>query len=232
MFFLHCPRCSDTLRAGIFEGNSLDAEATIDLESFHARHAGCPLRLYEPTGRSMVSGPRHEPMAERWFEVRDRDGLAVAIGSRTSIEEPLSWRIEQLAFEEEVDVELDAELFWDSVDRALHRARGAQRQLAAWANRIENFVRALGSSDVVVLYDDVQHPEQSAACLTLTARTPLETSLVGFGFDAATEHSLRALFNDTEFPPLRITRRVAMRRRASRKARYAAPRLDSPDPLV
>jgi hypothetical protein len=231
VFFIHCPRCSDTLRAGIFDGDSLDAEAAIDLENFHATHAGCPLRLYEPTGRSMVSGPRHEPMAERWFEVRDREGLAVAIGSRTSIEEPLSWRIEELAFDEEVEVELDAELFWDSVDRALKRARSAQRQLTAWATRIENFVRALGSSDVVILYDDVQRPERSAACLTLTARTPLETSLVGFGFDATTEDRLRALFNDTEFPPLRVTRRISTRR-APRSARYAAARLDSPDPLV
>ena len=231
MFFIHCDRCSDTLRAGIFEGNTLDPESTIDLENFHATHAGCPLRLFEPTGRSVANGPRHEPMTERWFEVRDRDGLAVAIGSRDSIDEPLTWRIEQLAFEESVDVALDTELFWDSLDRALAPAELPQRLLIAWANRIKNFLRTLGSSDFVVLYDDTRHPDQSAACLTLTARTPLETSLVGFGFDAATEDRLRALFNDTEFPPLRITRRITTAR-ARRNARYAPARLDSPDPLV
>lgn len=231
MFFIHCDRCGDTLRAGIFEGNTLDPESSIDLETFHASHASCPLRLFEPTGRSVASGPRHEPLTERWFEVRDRDGLAVAIGSRTSIDEPLSWRIEQLAFTEDVDIALDKELFWDSVDRALYPAHVPQRLLAAWANRVDNFLHTRGSSDFIVLYDDTHRPDQSAACLTLTARTPLETSLVGFGFDASTEERLRALFNDTEFPPLRITRTITTGR-ARRTAPCAPARLDSPDPLV
>jgi hypothetical protein len=231
VFFIHCDRCHDTLRAGIFEGNTLDPESNIDLENFHATHAGCPLRLYEPTGRSVASGPHHEPLTERWFEVRDRDGLAVAIGSRTSIEEPLTWRIEQLSFDEDLEIALDSELFTDSVARALSPRSGEERLLAAWSNRVRNFLRTLGSSDFVVLYDDPRRPDQSAACLTLTARTPLEASLTGFGFDAPTEARLRALFNDTEFPPLRITRRITTRR-GSRPARYAAARLDSPDPLV
>jgi hypothetical protein len=170
-------------------------------------------------------------MAERWFEVRDREPVAVAIGTRSSVDEPLTWHIEPLALEEEVDVALDGELFWDTVDRTLERARVSQRQLSAWANRIDNYLRTLRSADFVLLYDDVQHPDRSAACLTLTARTPLETSLVEFGFDVPTEQSLRALFNDAEFPPLRITRRITTRRSA-RARRYAAARLDSPDPLV
>ena len=231
MFFIHCDRHHDTMRAGTLDGHAIEHEPNEDLELFHATHAGCSLRLFEPTGRSLASGPRHEPMIERWFEVRDRDGLAVAIGTRRSIEDPLDWRIEQIVFEEDVDVTLDAELFWDTVDRALRPHHIPQHQIAAWANRVDNFLRTLRSSDFVLLYDDTQRPDQSAACLTLTARTPLETSLRAFGFDPATGERLLGLFNDSEFPPLRITRRITTRR-AQPTRRYAAPRLDSPDPLV
>jgi hypothetical protein len=170
-------------------------------------------------------------MTERWIEVRDRHGLAVAIGSRRSIEEGLAWRIERVALEEEIELTLDRELFWDTVDRALHPHHVPQRQVAAWANRVDNFLRTVSSADCVVLYDDTRRPDQSAGCLTLTARIPLEASLRTFGFDAATGDRLLALFNDIEFPPLRITRKVTTRR-TRRAPRYESARLDSPDPLV
>lgn len=232
MFFIHCDRCESTLRAGALDGNDLDTEARTDLEVFNASHASCALRLFEPTGRASASGPWHEPTTERWIEVRDRHGLAVAVGSRTSIDEPIRWRIENLAFHEEIEIGLDRELFWDDVERALHACQASQRQIAAWANRVENYLQTVASSDCIVLHDDTRRPEQSAGCLTLTARTPLEASLRTFGFDAETVDRLLALFNDDEFPPLRITRRVTTSRR-TRAARHDAPaHLDSPDPLV
>lgn len=231
MFFIHCDRCDDTLRAGTLEERAPGREPNEDLEAFHVTHAGCPLRFYEPTGRGTASGPWHEPMVERWLEVRDRDGIAVAIGSRTSIEEPIRWRIERIPFEEDVVVGLDEELFRDTVDRALYPHHVPERQIAAWTLHIASFVRSLGASDVIVLFDDAGNPDRSAACLTLTARMPLETSLRGFGFDGTTQERLRALFDDTEFPPLRVTRKP-LRRRASRSLAGAVARLDSPDPLV
>lgn len=232
MFFVHCDRCHSTLRAGSLDANDLDPEASADLESFHARHAACSLRLFEPTGRAMASGPWHEPMTERWLEVRDRDGLGVAIGSRTSIEEPLTWRIERMGFEEEVEVALDRELFWDAVERALHPLPVPQRQLSAWANHVDNHLRTLGPADWVILYDDTRCPDQSAGCLTLTARSPVESTMRGFGFAPEVVQRLGTLFNDMEFPPVRITRKITMRptRRAPRFT--ATVHLDSPDPLV
>jgi hypothetical protein len=232
VFFVHCDRCHRTLRAGALEGNDIDVESRSELEAFHAEHASCSLRLFEPTGRAMASGPWHEPSSERWFEVRDRLGLAVAIGTRTSVEEPIDWRIENLAFDEEIEIALDRELFWDDVERALHPHKVPKRQIAAWANRVDNYLRTVASSDCVVLYDDTRRPEQSAGCLTLTARTPLEASLRTFGFDAEIAEQLLSLFNDVEFPPLRITRRVTTSSKARRTRHYAPARLDSPDPLV
>lgn len=232
MFFVHCDRCHRTLRAGALEGNDIDVETRSDLEAFHAEHASCALRLFEPTGRATASGPWHEPSSERWIEVRDRLGLAVAIGTRTSAEEPIEWRIENLAFDEEIEIALDRELFWDGVERALHPHQVPQRLIAAWATRVDNYLRTVASSDCVVLYDDTRRPEQSAGCLTLTARTPLEASLRTFGFDAEIAEHLLGLFNDVEFPPLRITRRVTTSSRPRRARHYAPARLDSPDPLV
>lgn len=232
MFFVHCDRCHDTLRAGSLDANDVDPETGSELEAFHATHAGCSLRLFEPTGRAMASGPWHEPMTERWLEVRDRDGLAVAIGSRTSVEEPLGWRIERIGFDEEVEITLDRELFWDDVERALHPLQVPQRQISAWANHVDNLLRTVAAADCVVLYDDTRRPDQSAGCLTLTARSPIESALRAVSFEPAVAERLRALFNDMEFPPLRITRKVTMRP-PRRSARYAtSARLDSPDPLV
>lgn len=231
MFFLHCDRCHSTFRAGSFDGNTMDPESSADLEAFHATHAGCSLRLFEPTGRAMASGPWHEPMTERWLEVRDRDGLAVAIGSRTSIDDPLTWRIERIGFEEEIEIALDRELFWDAVERVLQPLPVPQRQISGWANRVDNHLRSVSSADCMVLYDDTRRPDQSAGCLTLTARTPLETSLRAFGFEPAVAERLLSLFTDIEFPPLRITRKVTMRR-PTRAQRWTTARLDSPDPLV
>ncbi len=231
MFFVHCDHCHSTLRAGSFDGNNMDPESSADLEAFHATHAGCSLRLFEPTGRAMASGPWHEPMTERWLEVRDREGLAVAIGARTSIDDPLTWRIERIGFAEEIEIALDRELFWDSVERAIQPLPVPQRQISAWANRIDNHLRTVSSADCMVLYDDTRRPDQSAGCLTLTARTPLEASLGSFGFEPATAERLHGLFSDIEFPPVWITRKVTMQRPA-RTRRWAAARLDSPDPLV
>lgn len=232
MFFVHCDRCQSTLRAGTLDGHETDPESRSDLEAFHTAHSSCSLRLFEPTGRARASGPWHEPTTERWIEVRDRHGLAVAVGSRTSIDEPISWRVESVAFEEEIEIALDRELFWDGIDRALRPREVPQRQIAAWSNRVENYLRTVSSSDCVVLYDDTRRPDQSAGCLTLTARTPLEASLRTFGFDSDTAERLLALFDDAEFPPLRITRRMTTTRALPRAPRYAGARLDSPDPLV
>jgi len=232
VFFVHCDHCHSTLRAGSLDANDLDPEASADLETFHAAHSSCTLRLFEPTGRAMASGPWHEPMTERWLEVRDRDGLGVAIGSRTSIEEPLTWRIERMGFEEEVEVALDRELFWDAVERTLHPLAVPQRQVSAWANQVDNHLRTLGPADWVILYDDTRCPDQSAGCLTLTARSPLESTMRTFGFAPEVVQRLGTLFNDMEFPPVRITRKITMR--PTRRAKHYGPdaRLDSPDPLV
>lgn len=231
MFFLHCDRCDETLRVGMARGAEPDAETRIDLDAFHATHAGCTVRVYEPTGRSTASGPWHEPLVERRIEVRDDDGIALAIGRRSSAEDPLVWRIEDARLEEEVRIGLDEDLFWDCVDRVLYPHRVPQRQVAAWVTHLTNYLRAARPSDVVVLHDDVQRPDCSAACLTPTARAPLEASLGTFGFDAATAECVRSLFDDPEFPPLKVTRRlIALRPR--RTLPRAAARLDSPDPLV
>ncbi|HEY8516338.1 MAG TPA: hypothetical protein VIS07_12550 [Candidatus Binatia bacterium] len=232
MFFIHCDHCDETLRAGTIDGRDPALERDEDLEAFHQAHAGCPLRFFQPTGRGTASGPWHEPMVERWLEVRDRDGLAVAIGSRTSIEEPLRWRIERIPFEEELDVGLDEPLFRDIVTRAVRPHVLSERQLAAWTLHIANFARSLAPEDVVVLFDDVAEPDRSAACMTLTARVPLEASLRAFRFEVPIEERLRGLFDDPEFPPLRVTRRPARRRVATTHLQDAAVRLDSPDPLV
>ena len=232
MFFVHCDHCHSTLRAGSIDANDLDSEASADLETFHTAHADCALRLFEPTGRATASGPWHEPMTERWLEVRDREGLGVAIGSRTSIDEPLTWRIERMGFEEEVEVALDRELFWDAVERTLHPLGVPQRQVSAWANQVDNHLRTLGPADWVILYDDTRCPDQSAGCLTLTARSPLESTMRTFGFAPEVVQRLATLFNDMEFPPVRITRRIAMRPTRRAKHFAHAARLDSPDPLV
>ena len=53
-----------------------------------------------------------------------------------------------------------------------------------------------------------------------------------FGFAPEVVQRLATLFNDMEFPPVRITRRIAMRPTRRAKHFAHAARLDSPDPLV
>lgn len=232
MFFVHCDRCHSTFRAGTMDADDLDPEARTDLDAFHAAHAGCILRLFEPTGRATASGPWHEPLTERWLEVRDRDGLGVAIGSRTSVDDPLTWRIERMSFEEKVDVALDRELFWDAVERTMQPLSVPQRQVTAWANHVDNHLRTLGPADWVILHDDSRCPDQSAGCLTLTARSALESGLRSFGFAPDVALRLASLFDDMEFPPVRITRMITMRPGRTARLLASHARLDSPDPLV
>jgi len=226
VFFVHCDGCHRTFRSGAFDGSDLDPEERIDRDAFYAAHAGCTLRRFEPTGRAMASGPWHEPMTERWLEVCDRDGLGVAIGSRKSIDEPLSWRIERMVLDEQVDVTLDRELFWDAVERSMQPVPVPQRQVSAWANHVDNHLRTLGPADWVILFDDTRCPDQSAGCLTLTARSPLESGLRSFGFAEDVVHRLASAFNDTEFPPVRITRRITLRPAAPNERRVQDRRQD------
>lgn len=230
MHFVHCERCHRTIRSST-PPHVVEAGADEDLALFELEHGACGLRVYTPTGRAAASGPWHEPTIERRFEVRDGDVLAVAVGNRQSLEEPLSWRIERVPFDEQVEVSLDAELFWDDVDRALHPHHVPKKQVAEWATHIEKLLRLLTPDEVIVSHDDPHRPDASAAYPRPDARGAIEASLRRFGFDATTDARLRRLLAGAEFPPLRLVRRLA-RGTASEPAESARARLDSPDPLV
>lgn len=202
MRFLHCERCGATARV---EAGPQTASLS---ESFRQEHKACRLETFEPTGRAEASAPWHEPMATRRLEVRGEDGLAMAVGARRLLDEPVLWRIERRETEETTEVELDRALFWATVDRALFPGHLPQRALDEWANQVEHFARSTHPSDIVLLEDDPQSGNATFACLTLTARARLEAGLRLFGFDRQTEEQLAALFDEELFPPLRVRRRL------------------------
>jgi len=208
VFFVHCQDCAQTVRSiAAAIATSLDVAIDPVVSTFHVAHARCRLRHFFPTGRAIANGPWHEPMTERRIEVSGGDGLAVAVGTRETLQDELSWRIEPGHIDEELHVQLDHLAFWDCVDRALFPHHIPRRTLAAWATHVDDFVRRVLREDLVLLEDDPAHPSASTACLTLTSRVQLETSVGTFGFDPESERRLLAAFEDPAFPALTVTRR-------------------------
>ncbi len=209
MLFLHCRDCSVTVR-------HLDAEARRDtawsqefaVDEFQRAHAGCRLTRYVPTGRAESTLAWHEPLALRRIEVLGEDGPALAIGRRRDIAAELEWSIEPICLEERLAVELDRPAFWNIVDRALRPHHVPTRVLSSWAARIEDYVRRVAPESLVLLHDDPSHPNVSLACLTLTSRVTLESSLQRCELDEESLRMLRATFDDPEFPPLCVSRRL------------------------
>lgn len=146
-------------------------------------------------------------MAVRRLEVRGRDGVAMAVGARRLVDEPLVWRIERHPPEEQTEVELDRALFWAVADRAIYPAHVPRRALDEWAAQIEHYVRSTPASDIVLLDDDPSSGDATFACLTLTSRARLEAALPSFGFDPEIAERLERLFDEELFPPLRVRRR-------------------------
>ncbi len=201
MRFIHCQRCGKTARVSATGGSD-------EVTAFRRAHGACALETFEPTGRGTASTTWNDPMAVRRLEVRGQDGVAVAVGARRLVDEPLVWRIERHASEEQTEVELDRALFWAVVDRAIYPARMPQRALDEWAAQIEHYVRSTPASDIVLLEDDPSTGDATFACLTLTSRARLEAALPGFGFDPEIEERLERLFDEELFPPLRVRRRL------------------------
>ena len=202
MQFIHCERCGKTERA------SSAPPRNDDTSSFRQAHPTCRIETFEATGRATASTTWNDPMAVRRLEVRSKDGLAVAIGSRLFLDDPLSWKIEREGAEERTEVELDRGLFWGAVDRAIHPAQVRHRALDEWASQIEHYIRNTPASDIILLEDDPACGDATYACLTLTSRSRLEANLRSFGFDREIEQKLEELFEEELFPPLRVRRRL------------------------
>jgi hypothetical protein len=208
MFFIHCEDCTKTVRS-ITGAIASTPEMAIDpvVTAFQLAHARCRMRHYFPTGRAIANGPWHEPLTERRIEISGGEQLAVAVGTRASLHDELTWRIEPGHIEEELNVQLDHLAFWDCVDRALFPHHIPTRALSAWATHVDDFVRRVLREDLILLEDDPARPSACNACLTLTSRVQLETSVGTFGFDAESEQRLLAAFDDPAFPALTVTRR-------------------------
>lgn len=198
--FLHCPRCQSTTRILPVTGD--DTESV-----FRHEHRTCPLEEWVPTGRSTSTGAWSDPLSTRRIEVNGPRGRGLAVGERTLLDEPMTWRIETPAPGERRDVELDRALYWTIVDKALFPGHLPKRSLDEWALQIEHFARSAPRSDIILLEDEPGSGSTTLACLTLTARSRLEAALQAFGFDEETESRLAVLFDDELFPPLRVKRR-------------------------
>lgn len=210
MFFLHCNDCDVTVRSianAVGDASELAADPTI--RAFHGLHAHCRTAIFVPTGRVESTLPWHEPLAERRVEVSGSDGPALAIGTRATIDEPLTWRLERTAVDEQVSVELDRNAFFRALDRALHPHHIPGRTLAAWASQVDDFVHRVSLDELVLLDDDPARPNVSHACLTLTSRVSLEAALKRHALDEESKRRLLSTFEDPEFPPLAVTRRLA-----------------------
>lgn len=139
-----------------------------------------------------------------------RAGLPEAAASSAATEDIAAFHVsvEHVPYLEETEVALDATLFVRDVDAALAPPHPPRRRIAAWMSHVGSCTRSLQPDDVVLLHDEASHPECSAARLTPAARASLEAALPAFGFDETSGDRLRALFEDEEFPPLRVTRRL------------------------
>lgn len=209
MLFLHCAVCNATVRS-LADATSSTSELARDdtIEEFHRAHARCRTSVYFPTGDAESSLPWHEPLAERRIEVSGSDGHALAVGKRSDLDSPLEWRLDPIAVDEELSIALDREAFFRVLDRALFPNHLPVRSLSQWATQIEEFLARVSPADLVVLHDDPRRANVSHACLTLTARVSLEAGLSRRGLDEESTRRLLATFEDPEFPPLAVTRRL------------------------
>lgn len=200
VFFLHCPQSQETIRLLPTDGPEHEAE-------FRRTHDAGVIERWEPTGRSTSTGSWSDPMSTRRIEVQSHRGTGLAVGERTSLDQPLAWRIETPSPGERRGVELDRELFSVVVDKALYPSHLPTHALDEWALQIEHFARSAPRSDIVLLEDDPSRGDRTVACLTLTAQARLEAGLADFGFEPEIEARLALLFDDELFPPLRVERR-------------------------
>lgn len=207
MEFLHCRDCGETLRLLTFElvaGSDSAEETMLDRAAFGARHPGCGIGRWTPTGLAWSSLALREPMAERRIEVAGPGGRALAIGCRAEPDGPLAWRIERLRVAERLDIGLDRDTFFRVVHRAPAGAVAPARAAGAWAEAIEHWVRGIAPTEVVLLEDDARRPNVTAACLEPASRASLERWLRESDPEALGE--LLAAFDDPGFPPLAVTR--------------------------
>jgi hypothetical protein len=148
-------------------------------------------------------------MTVRRVEVRGDAGIAVAVGRRDRIDDPIVWNLERGPLALEARTVLDRPLYWLAIDKALYPSHLPVRALEAWATQIENFVGSASPREIILLDDDPARPDSTFACLTLTAKTQLEHTLGQFGFDSGTLEKLVSVFEEPFFPPLRVERRLA-----------------------
>jgi hypothetical protein len=204
--FLHCSTCRATTRIldEVLLGES--AAITDGVQTFLAVHGECPVQVLEPTGRAAASGPWHDPLIERRFEVSGCEGVAVVIGVRESIEEPLAWRVEPGPLAERSTIELDREAFEDAIDRALYPLHLPMRAVSAWASSICEMLASVTSDDVEPIADDPQSPAITRAILPADLRERVAARACNVGFDGETMLRLQRILTDPEFPAVCIVR--------------------------
>jgi len=153
--FLECADCRETHRVlgGLLRRDSeIGRELEEEARGFSLRHASCRLLRWLPCGDATSDLPSFEPLAAWSVPVRRDDDpscRAVARGAREDVDGPLGWRI--LRGDVAAEPRLDREQLRALLDLALERSDDLPRNLAAWADWLELFLRRLPARQVAAL---------------------------------------------------------------------------------
>jgi hypothetical protein len=218
--FVHCRDCEELFRPSPFDRtpefrlteDGAVAEMRDDCMAFLTRHARHALETLRATGAPVVyAGPVSDPMTSTTSEVSNGDTVCLVQSWRTSLSEPLRYRIVpgQL-IADATSIEIASDDIRADVDRALYPGTAPDRKLDAFVARFKAIAWDLDPATLEIVYDLSGDPTLSVAKLPAWALERLAASAREI-FDGADAARIAARLADTVDDPEGFT--VLLRQR-------------------
>jgi hypothetical protein len=212
--FVHCRDCAELFRPSPLDRapefrlteDGVVAEVRDDCMAFLTRHARHVLETLRATGTPPAyTGPASDPMTSTTWEVSNGDQSCLVQSWRTSLSEPLRYRIVPgRLIADPVSVEIASDEIRADVDRALYPGTAPDRKLDAFVARFKAVAWDLDPATLEIVYDLSGDPTSSVAKLPAWARERLAASAREI-FDRADAARIVARLSDTLADPEAFT---------------------------
>jgi len=173
--FVHCRDCQELFRPSPADRapefrltpDGAVAEMRDDCMAFLTRHARHALETLRATGTPAVyTGPIADPMTSTTWEVSNGDTTCLVQSWRTSIAEPLHYRVVPgRLVADAAEVEVPSEDIRADLDRALFPHTAPNRKLDAFVDRFKAVAWELYPETLEIVYDLSGDPTLSVAKL-------------------------------------------------------------------
>jgi hypothetical protein len=184
--FVHCRDCQEIFRPSAADrapefrltSEGAVAEMRDDCMAFLTRHARHALETLRATGTPAVyTGPIADPMTSTTWEVSNGDTTCLVQSSRTSIAEPLRYRVVPgRLVADAAAIEVPTDDIRSDIDRALFPHAAPDRKLDAFVARFKAVAWELDPETLEIVYDLSGDPTLSVAKLPQWALDRLAAS--------------------------------------------------------